>query len=107
MEFKFTVTTPSPELIKSEEYPLFWSSDNLIIPPIEIGRCKIQIENNEVKCTAIITTGGVRHSTNNITDSEFKASDIYADRYEYRILLKEDVNGNEGILGFCLFTKSI
>ena len=34
--------------------------------------------------------------------AEFRPNDILAEKFEYTILLKDDLEGNEYVYGFCL-----
>lgn len=102
MEFNFKVRTLRPELITKDEYPLFWWGEKHSTAPDKIGVCKVQIEEDNVICNATVNSGSIKHSINDMITSEFNPSDILTGRYEYAILLKEDVNGIEYIYGFCL-----
>ena len=105
MEFEFKVQTNRPELITKDEYPLFWWGEKSTTAPDIIGVCKVQIEENNVICNAIVATGGIQHSINDIITSQFNPSDILVGKYEYGILLKDDAEGKEYVDGFCLFLK--
>lgn len=102
MELKFKVKTLKPELIIKDEYPLFWWGEKNSTAPDKIGVCKVQLEEDIVMCNSTITSGSIKHSINDIITSEFNPADILAGRYEYAILLKEDVEGTEYVYGLCL-----
>lgn len=102
MEFNFSVETKKPALVIKEEYRLFWLPNKNNISPDEIGSCKVQVEGNQVVCMATVSTGGIQHSINDVTTAEFSPNDILAGKYEYGILLKDDIEGNEYVYGFCL-----
>lgn len=104
MEFNFKIKTQKPELIKNDEYPLFWQSAKNAGLFDEIGVCKVQLEDdNQVNCDATLTTGGIEHSINDVITSKFSPTDVFAGKFEYGILFKDDVHGNEYVYGFCLF----
>jgi len=102
MEFNFKVKILKPKLITKDEYPLFWWGEKNSTAPDKIGVCKVQIEEDTVICNSIIASGSIKHLINDIITSEFNPSDILSGRYEYTILLKEDVEGTEYVYGFCL-----
>ena len=104
MEFNFKIKTLKPELIKNDEYPLFLQSAKNAGLFDDIGVCKVELENdNQVNCDATLTTGGIEHSINNVTTSKFLSTDVFAGKFEHRVLFKDDVHGNEYVYGFCLF----
>ncbi|MEJ0106908.1 MAG: hypothetical protein WDO19_32125 [Bacteroidota bacterium] len=105
MEINFSVETRKPELITKEEYPLFWCGDRNTATPDNIGLCKVKVEGNKVMCSANITTGGIRHSINDVVTAEFKPVDTITGKYEHGILFKDDNGGREFVYGFCLSIK--
>jgi len=102
MEFNFTIITEKTDLIIKEEYPLMWLYNKETGSNLKIGFCKVQVLENQVNCTATLSTGGIINTFNDITISEFKHSDILEGKFEYGILFKEDLEGNENVYGFCL-----
>jgi len=102
MEFDFSVKTQRPELITKEEYPLFWWGNKNTTAPDNIGFCKVKVDGSNVFCNAVVNTGGIQHSTNDVVIAEFKPDNINAGKYEYGILLKTDDDDQEYVYGFCL-----
>ncbi|CAG5074662.1 hypothetical protein DYBT9623_05349 [Dyadobacter sp. CECT 9623] len=102
MEFNFTVTTQKAELITKEEYRLYWLGNNNSVLPDNIGTCKVQLDDNQVNCSATITTGGIRHTLNDATIAEFVPNDVLEGKCKYGIMFKNDINGNEYVYGFFL-----
>jgi hypothetical protein len=60
----------------------------------------VQINGDQINCSAAITTGGIQHSINDIITAEFKPSDVLGNKYG--ILFKDDIDGNEYVYGLCL-----
>lgn len=100
MDFKFTVKTQRPELIIKEEYPLFWWDIRNTPTPDKIGFCKVKVEGNKVLCDAVVNTGGIQHSINDIVIAEFEPSHLKVGTYEYSILIKTNDDSEEYVMGF-------